>query len=145
MRGALQVYDDAHDESDYVYALTPIAGAAYSPAEYGPAPASYGTAPYPDAYTPDAGVDYDYRANTVEVGTPAELETSIRQGRYHILVIAHLDLTAVPPRHTTICRGCESTLPEIRLTQSIRVRSDACRDLCERNAMQSLSHVPTEE
>ena len=56
------------------------------------------------------------------IATPRELESAILQGRRHIVVTAHLDMTALPLRDTTICDSCASPLPEIRETMSIRVR-----------------------
>lgn len=61
----------------------------------------------------------------VPVSTPTELEVAILQGRKHIMITNHLDLTAMPLRHTTACLdGCESPLPEISDTETIRVRHD---------------------
>ena len=56
------------------------------------------------------------------MSTPKELEEAILLGRSHIVVTAHLDLTDLPQRETSIClEGCASPLPEIRETMSIQV------------------------
>lgn len=57
------------------------------------------------------------------VATPQTLEMAILQGRHHIVVTAHLDMTALPLRPTSICKECVSPLPETFDTVSIRVRS----------------------
>lgn len=63
----------------------------------------------------------------VYVSTPRELEDAILQGRLHIVITAHLDMTSMPLRDTSICPdGCSGPLPEIRETASIRVRSALC-------------------
>lgn len=64
----------------------------------------------------------DQENTPVYVSQPRELEDAILKGRRHIVITAHLDMTSMPLRSTSICPdGCESPLPEIRETWSIRV------------------------
>ena len=70
--------------------------------------------------------DFDYDPFTMPffVSSPEELEQGILQGRIHIVVIAHLDLTSLPSKPTSACNdGCESPLPVVSLTETIRVRA----------------------
>ena len=70
----------------------------------------------------------------VYVSSPRELEDAILQGRLHIIITAHLDMTSMPLRDTSICPdGCGGPLPEIRETASIRVRSGLCAHCCRPN------------
>eukprot|EP00892_Ulva_mutabilis_P002164 jgi/Ulvmu1/11949/UM082_0028.1 len=65
----------------------------------------------------------------VFVTSPRQLEDAILQGRQHIVVTAHLDMTAMPLRDTSICLdGCESPLPEIREAMSIRGKCESPPD-----------------
>eukprot|EP00892_Ulva_mutabilis_P002848 jgi/Ulvmu1/12564/UM091_0005.1 len=61
------------------------------------------------------------RIQPVFVSTPRELESAILQGRLHVVITAHLDMTVLPLRDTSICLdGCSSPLPEIRETMTFR-------------------------
>ena len=56
--------------------------------------------------------------------TAVALRDAVLQGWRHIVITAHLDLTTLPLRETSICAdGCASPLPDIRGTASIRVRT----------------------
>lgn len=58
----------------------------------------------------------------IYVSTPEELEVAVLEGRHHIVVTSHLDMTAMPLRQTSVCQdGCASPLPEIRYAKSITV------------------------
>ena len=71
-----------------------------------------------------ADVEYDPENQPVYASSSKELELGILQGFAHIIVTNHLDLTSLPSKPTTACLdGCESPLPEVRLTQVIRVRA----------------------
>lgn len=61
--------------------------------------------------------------DVAHVASAQELETAVLQGRRHIVLTAHIDMTALPLKDTSICEdGCSSPLPVIRSTLSIRVR-----------------------
>lgn len=63
----------------------------------------------------------------VLVSTPMELEEAILEGRSHIVITSHLDMTSMPLRQTAVCdEGCASPLPEIHYAISIRVSTSLC-------------------
>lgn len=62
------------------------------------------------------------------VSQPQQLHDAIAKGIAHIEITAHLDLTTLPLQKNTGCEdGCDSALPDITLTKSIRVRVDSLR------------------
>lgn len=61
---------------------------------------------------------------TVSVATPDELVEAVLDKVCHIVITAHLDLTTLDLVQSNICPdGCESALPYVRHTASIRVRN----------------------
>lgn len=57
------------------------------------------------------------------VATPEAMLHAVLKDRRHIVIQAHLDLTTLPLRETSVCpEGCASPLPDIRGVESIRVR-----------------------
>eukprot|EP00892_Ulva_mutabilis_P002162 jgi/Ulvmu1/11947/UM082_0026.1 len=56
----------------------------------------------------------------VNISSPRLLEKAILTGYHHIVITAHMDLTTLPLRHTSICDSCVGPLPEMITTMSIR-------------------------
>lgn len=89
--------------------------------------------------------DADPMAAPVYVSQPRELENAILEGRHHIVITAHLDLTSMPLRATTVCPdGCQSPLPEVREVKTIRVCKLLCAHLCSKDNIEragAIAHV----